>query len=221
MSAITSFLIWKLYFKGTIAQMGVVKEKKNITSQLQASISTTGQSPAVSPKHVSVDIKHNLNRADSTSVSIKRDIEIHVDHLKANTNFDNKVSPKKDNWVHEENLNGELIDFRNNTDNCTTPNDVAIPIDVNTHLQKSWEIRAFFTTLIIAFQTVVLTSPFVASYWMEVLSNTPLTLQIRIILLFPFLINSLSNPFIYAWRIPEIKEEFRRLFRKNTLSSKV
>ncbi|XP_063401855.1 uncharacterized protein LOC134686108 [Mytilus trossulus] len=216
MSAITSLLIWKLYFKGTIAPMDVVKEEKNITCHVQASTSTTGQSAAGSPKHVSFDIEYNQNREAATSVSIKGDIEIHLDQLKATSNFDNKVSLKKDNWVHDENLNEGMIDLKNETDICTTTNDVAIPIDVNTHFQKSWEIRAFFTTLIIAFQTTVLTSPFVASYWVEVLSNTPLTLQVRIILLFPFLINSLSNPFIYAWRIPEIREEFRRLFRINT-----
>ena len=146
-------------------------------------------------------------------------IDIQLDTLNANLNCDNKVSSKKHNCAHDENLNNGMHDLKSNTNICTTSKDVAISIDVTTKLQNPWEIRAFFTTIIITFQTVVLTTPLVASYWIEVLSSTPLTLQIRILLLFPFLINSLSNPFIDAWRIPEIKQELRRLFSINTESS--
>ncbi|CAG2248280.1 unnamed protein product [Mytilus edulis] len=170
------------------------------------------------PKNVSIGSKGNKNEADGILIMTIDSIDIQLETPSANLNWDNKVSSKKHTCTDEENLNKGMNDLKSNTNICTTSKDVAISIDVNTQFQKPWEIRAFFTTIIIAFQTVVLTTPLVASYWIEVLSSTPLTLQVRIILLFPFLINSLSNPFIYAWRIPEIRQEFRRLFRINTES---
>ncbi|CAC5397993.1 unnamed protein product [Mytilus coruscus] len=201
--------------------MRVMKEEIENTCHAQSSILTTGQSSVTSSKNVSVDIKQNQSMADDSSVMTidTCNIEVKQDNLNANSNCDSKVSTKKNNCVHEENWNKGVIDLKSNTSICTTSKDVTITIEVNTQLQMSWEIRAFYTTIIIAFQTVVLTAPFVASYLIEVLSSTPLTLQIRVILFFPFLINSISNPFIYAWRIPEIREEFRRLFRINTYSS--
>ncbi|CAC5397994.1 unnamed protein product [Mytilus coruscus] len=199
--------------------MRVMKEEIKNTCHVQSSILTTQQSSATSSKNVSVDIKQNQSMADDNSVITIDNIELKLDNLNANSNCDSKISTKTNHCVHEEKLNKGMIDLKNNTSICTTSKDVAITIDVNTQLEKSWEIRALFTTIIIAFQTVVLTAPFVASYWIEVLSSTPLTLHIRVILFFPFLINSISNPFIYAWRIPEIREEFRRMFRINTYSS--
>ncbi|CAC5381117.1 unnamed protein product [Mytilus coruscus] len=131
------------------------------------------------------------------------------------SNYENKVLANRDNGVHEKNSKKRMIDLKSNTNICTTSNDVANSIDVNTQLKKSWEIRAFLTISIIAFQTLILTGPFVASFWIEVLSISPVTMQSRLLLSIPFLINSFSNPFLYAWRIPEIRQELRKLFRIN------
>ncbi|VDI71044.1 Hypothetical predicted protein [Mytilus galloprovincialis] len=192
-----------------------MKGEINNTCHVKSSIFTIGRNSVSSSKNASVDKKQNLRKADDTSVMTIEDIDIQLEDVSVNSNCDNKVS-HTNICVQEEILNKGMIDLKSNTNLCTTSTDVAISTDVNTQSQKSWEIRAFFTTLIIAFQTVILTSPFVVSYWMEISSSTPLTLQMRIILLFPFLINSLSNPLIYAWRIPEIRQEFRRLFRIGT-----
>ncbi|XP_063401987.1 uncharacterized protein LOC134686244 [Mytilus trossulus] len=212
MSVITSFRIWQIYFKSTVAPMHVMRERKNNICNVQTSPSIIGQDSATSSQNVSIGSKRNKSEADGILIMTVDSIDIQLDTLSAKLNCDNTVLSKKHSCTHEDK---GMNDLKSNTNICSTSKDVAISIDANTQLQKSWEIRAFFTTIIIAFQTVVLTTPLVASYWMEVLSSTPLTLQVRIILVFPFLINSLSNPFIYAWRIPEIRQEFRRLFRIN------
>ncbi|CAG2190793.1 unnamed protein product [Mytilus edulis] len=115
----------------------------------------------------------------------------------------------------KENRKKETNDFSRKTNTCTTSSefDNSAAPTCKKHITKTWEIRAALTTIIIAFQTIALTGPFVASYWIEIFSSVELTLQARLLLLIPFLINSFSNPFIYAWRIPEIRQEFRRLFR--------
>ncbi|CAC5381121.1 unnamed protein product [Mytilus coruscus] len=121
-----------------------MREEKNNTCHVQASISTTGQGSTTSSKKLSIDIKRNQSKADDTLIIIVDNIDIQLDNLNANSNCDNKVLSKKDYCVHEENLNKGMIDLKSNTNICTTSKDVAITIDVNRQLQKHWEIRAFF-----------------------------------------------------------------------------
>ena len=78
-----------------------------------------------------------------------------------------------------------------------------------------WELRAFTTNVIIASTTVLLTCPIIASFWYDLFSGSVLIQKIRFIFAVLYLINSVINPFIYAWRLPEIRQEFRRLFRLN------
>lgn len=106
--------------------------------------------------------------------------------------------------------------MKSRTNLCTTPKDVSTPTHVNTQLKRSWEIRAFLTTIIIAFQTFILTGPFLVTFYIELFSNVPITRQSRLLLAIPYFINTFSNPFMYAWRISEIRQEFRKLFRLNT-----
>lgn len=82
-------------------------------------------------------------------------------------------------------------------------------------LRKSWEVRAFVTSIVIAVQTILLTGPFISSYWIEIIRGSPLHMQTRSILFLLFVANSLSNPFIFAWRILEIGQEFRKLLKRN------
>lgn len=79
---------------------------------------------------------------------------------------------------------------------------------------NAWEFRAFTTSIFIGLSSMCLTGPFVISYWVDVHTGTLLPQQTRFLLLIPVMINSLINPFIYAWRIPEIRQEFRKLFCK-------
>ena len=76
----------------------------------------------------------------------------------------------------------------------------------------AWEFRAFITSVIVAVTTIVLTGPFLVSYWIDYYTGTLLPQQVRFILLIPLVLNSILNPFIYAWRIPEIKQQFQKLF---------
>lgn len=75
----------------------------------------------------------------------------------------------------------------------------------------SWEKRAFVTSLIIAATTICLTFPFVFSFWLDFIHGTRYTSQkTRLFLFIPLILNSLINPFIYAWRIPEIKQTIKK-----------
>lgn len=79
---------------------------------------------------------------------------------------------------------------------------------------KSWEVRAFFTCLIIAFQTVLLTGPIIYGFWIDVVTRNPVSVQFKFILSFPYLLAGLLNVFVYTWRFQEIRNEFRRLCRR-------
>lgn len=77
---------------------------------------------------------------------------------------------------------------------------------------NAWEFRAFATSIIIALTTLLFTGPFLVSYWIDVYTGTLLPQQKRFWLILPLVMNSILNPFIYAWRIPEIRKQFRKLF---------
>ena len=76
----------------------------------------------------------------------------------------------------------------------------------------AWEFRAFVTSIIVAVTTILLNGPFLVSFWIDYYTGTLLPQQVRFMLTIPLVLNSILNPFIYAWRIPEIKEQFRKLF---------
>lgn len=75
----------------------------------------------------------------------------------------------------------------------------------------AWEFRAFITSIIVAVTTILLTGPFLVSYWIDYYTGTLLPQQVRFMLFIPLTLNSILNPIIDAWRIPEIKEQFRKL----------
>ncbi|VDI18189.1 Hypothetical predicted protein [Mytilus galloprovincialis] len=81
--------------------------------------------------------------------------------------------------------------------------------------RRSWEVRAFVTSIVIAVQTIILTGPFISSFLIEIINGKMLTITTKFTLFFLYLANSLSNPIIYAWRIPEIRQEFRKLSNRN------
>lgn len=74
--------------------------------------------------------------------------------------------------------------------------------------KTDWEINAFVTCILIALQTTVLTAPLLTGFWYEVLSGQLLDFHVVLVLTIPYLLNNLSNPIIYYWRIPEIRQSF-------------
>ncbi|XP_063411931.1 uncharacterized protein LOC134694799 isoform X2 [Mytilus trossulus] len=81
--------------------------------------------------------------------------------------------------------------------------------------RKSWEMRAFTTSIVISLHSLILTGPMVIFYLVEVISGQQLSQQVHSILAIPFLAHALTNPFIYAWRVPEIRHELRNICRRN------
>ncbi|CAG2212882.1 ADOR [Mytilus edulis] len=160
--------------------------------------------------------KHSYSSTDDTKISANQDNKNMFQVRKTVQRKSESSSSKKNNFTHMENSQ-DIIDLKRyrNRNPFTISTDDGRSFDASRRLKKSWEIRAFLTTIIIAFQTITLTGPFVASFWIEAFSNAPLTLQFRLLLFIPYLINCISNPFIYAWRIPEIRHEFKKLFRIN------
>ncbi|XP_063447342.1 uncharacterized protein LOC134726870 [Mytilus trossulus] len=160
--------------------------------------------------------KHSYSSTDDNKISANQDNKNMFQVRKTVQRKSERSSSKKNKFPHMENSK-EIVDLKHyrNINPFTTSTDEGRSFDASRRLKKSWEIRAFLTTIIVAFQTIILTGPFVASFWIEAFSNAPLTLQFRLLLFIPFLINCISNPFIYAWRIPEIRHEFKKLFRIN------
>ena len=78
----------------------------------------------------------------------------------------------------------------------------------------TWEIRAFATCIIIVLTTACLTFPFVCTFFIDMHLSNVVSRETRMILFGPLVINSVVKPFIYAWRIPEIQQEFKKYFRR-------
>ncbi|VDI39871.1 Hypothetical predicted protein [Mytilus galloprovincialis] len=281
MSIITSFRLWKIYFKGAIAPIQRIRDGTIISDRMQSSFSKTNQCSHKSHSYASDNKIQDEYKESDIEIS---DIEIQIvtsntevngdrsgirkprkmnssqscndlscTHCTNSTMTDNKKhsysstddnkisanqgkknsfqvrktvskksessSSKENNFTHKE-TSKEMVDLkhyknRNPFTISTNHANEGRSFDASKQLKKSWEIRAFLTTIIIAFQTITLTGPFVASFWIEAFSNAPLTIQFRLLLFIPYLINCISNPFIYAWRIPEIRHEFKKLFRIN------
>ena len=95
-----------------------------------------------------------------------------------------------------ENKNAEIIGGASNSIDQTCAN-------------ASWEIRAFFTCLLIAVQTVLLTGPINYGFWVDVVTRNPSSLQLKFILGFSYLLAGLMNLFVYTWRFQEVRKEFR------------
>ena len=88
----------------------------------------------------------------------------------------------------------------------------AIGMDNKKLTRKEWELRAFITSLFVALTAIIFTGPFVVSIWFDVLSGIPLPMEKKMLLFLPISLNVFSNPFLYAWRIPEIRNEFKKIY---------
>lgn len=78
--------------------------------------------------------------------------------------------------------------------------------------RQEWEVRAFVTSIVIALTAIILTGPFVASIWVDVITGVPFSMEMKMLLFLPISLNIISNPFIYTLRVPEIRREFGKIF---------
>ncbi|CAG2224170.1 MC2R [Mytilus edulis] len=79
--------------------------------------------------------------------------------------------------------------------------------------KKAWEIRAFSTSVITVVSAIIFTGPFLVSYWMEILTDTVVARQTHVVLFYIHMLNLFVDPFIYVWRIPEIKEQLKKIIK--------
>ncbi|CAC5404729.1 unnamed protein product [Mytilus coruscus] len=243
LSILTSFRLWKLHFKGTIAPLPVISDGNKNNDCVHSTIVTTEQSSqevlsdnrqggdkveAISIQNIKIyHVEFNANNSSKKEKSSQ--IMCSQDHNVLNClhgmtsmttkkqsqfdntyNFDQRVTPNcmsevretlhrnsdadKNGSIPKENRKTETTNLTHKTYTCTTSSEVEnSAATCPTQMIKTWEIRAFLTTIIIAFQTIALTGSFVASYWIEIFTSVELTLQTRLLLSVPFLINSFSN----------------------------
>ena len=76
--------------------------------------------------------------------------------------------------------------------------------------RNSWEVRAFETNLLIAGTTVFLTSPFVVTFLYDLFVSEPVSSNLRHALFTLSGVNYILDPFIYAYRVPEIRREITK-----------
>lgn len=82
--------------------------------------------------------------------------------------------------------------------------------------QKRWEIRAFLTCVVVVSSTLIFTGPVIVSFWVEFISNQTPSKASRTLIGIIYLLNLIVDPFIYAWRMPEVRVYLRNLFRRST-----
>lgn len=80
---------------------------------------------------------------------------------------------------------------------------------------RAWESRAFVSSVIISFETISLTLPFIMTFWCDLIdSSSSMSKETRAYLIFPLVIYSILNPFIYVWCVPDIKKELKKICRR-------
>ncbi|CAG2187887.1 unnamed protein product [Mytilus edulis] len=86
--------------------------------------------------------------------------------------------------------------------------------------RKAWEIRAFSTCVILVMTSIIFTGPFVATFWVEILTSTVVKRKTQVVLFILHMLNVVVDPFIYAWRIPEIKAQLKKCLKSRKRNSK-
>lgn len=86
-------------------------------------------------------------------------------------------------------------------------------LHVKIETDKYCEIRAFNTSVLVACTTFLLTGTFLTHFWITYFFDIKVSMETRFLLLTLYTINSLIDPFVYAMRIPEMREEFKKLCR--------
>lgn len=106
---------------------------------------------------------------------------------------------------NEDNINiKQIVNDREHNKNNGKPRRLTV-VDQKIS-NRTWEMRAFFTCLLIAIQTVLLTGPIVYGLWIDVVTGKPASLQLKLILIFPYFMESLIGLFLYTWRFKEIRQ---------------
>lgn len=77
---------------------------------------------------------------------------------------------------------------------------------------ESWEVRAFKTNLLIASTTIFLTGPFVYTLLYDLFANEVMLTKNRHAVFVLSGLNYILDPFIYAYRVPEIREKITQKF---------
>ena len=72
-------------------------------------------------------------------------------------------------------------------------------------------MRAFGTSVIVATMTLLLKGPMMMVFWFDAFADAASSQQTRFLLFILYIGNTFIDPFIYAWRIPEIRQQFRNL----------
>ncbi|XP_063443287.1 uncharacterized protein LOC134723658 [Mytilus trossulus] len=195
-------------------------ENKNMNTQMQTGIFVPVNNDQ--QQQSIFDIFEQNERADNTDDTLRNDDLIQVQNEIISIMDD----CNDQSTTNEQPKNENILNCQNKTEMDDTQRIVQHQTNITKtmermgdykrfQLRKSWEVRAFVTSIVIAIQTILLTGPFISSFWIEIIHGSTLPLQTRFILSLLFLTNSLSNPLIYAWRIPEIRREFRNLLKRN------
>lgn len=98
-------------------------------------------------------------------------------------------------------------------DKILKPRSSSPKLHVKIGSDKYWEIRAFNTSVLVACTTFLFTGPFFTHFWTAYFLDIKVPTETRFILLTLCTINTLIDPFVFAWRIPEMREQFKKFCR--------
>ncbi|CAC5377005.1 unnamed protein product [Mytilus coruscus] len=169
--------------------------------------------PSTKTNTLNIDNEIPPNHLIEASTRCIDNIEIHFPKEMQNTNRSNSQDQNNPFTIKiKDKVRQGFNDLEANNDRIST--DIGKP-NWFAKDRKSWEMRAFTTSIVISLHSLILTGPMVLFYLIEVISGQRLSQQIHSILAIPFLAHALTNPFIYAWRVPEIRHELRNICRRN------
>ena len=211
----TSILIWKLFF--TTQNIDIYHQPLEFNSKLNGSTACVDDSE---------ETCYCKNCILEDKVKISYETESENNETNIAKDFNTQIAIKKKDQNITGILRSESNELRKQIRQLVTQwkkervGDDAERLAVNNSLSSrrklkpdAWEKRALLTSIIIAMSTIFLTFPFILSFWLDYIYGERFTSQkARLFLFIPLILNSIINPSIYAWRIPEIKQAIKKIF---------
>ncbi|CAC5384043.1 MC2R [Mytilus coruscus] len=205
-TVITGIRIWKIFFSSHVYPVNIESKQRCSSHDREAEFSNQIMSNQETRCPHSVFLQYRDNY-------VGNDVIPNVIDIQPNGNKENNgvvMSSKRKRKVYS--ISSEPL---------TRFQRMSLAWKSDRHLdRKAWEIRAFSTCVIIAMSSVIFTGPFVASYWVEILTGTVIKWQTQVVLFILHMLNVVVDPFIYAWRIPEIKAQLKKSLKCRKRNSK-
>ncbi|CAG2187880.1 MC2R [Mytilus edulis] len=204
-TVVTGIRIWKIFFSSHVHPVNIGRKQTCSSHDQEAEFSSEimPKQGTRCPQSVFVQYRDNY---------VGNDVIQNVTNVQSNDNRENNgvvMSSKRKRKVYS--ISSEpLTRFKR----------MSLAWKSDQHLdRKTWEIRAFSTCVILVMTSIIFTGPFCCHLLGRNIDKYSCKRQTQVVLFILHMLNVVVDPFIYAWRIPEIQSQFKKCFKRRKRNS--